>query len=175
MLSKLQIMDIKAAEMEAGQTFAELIETVGYLEDSELNKVPFEGSWTAGQVVQHVILSAGGFVHLLNGPTIDSQRDPEASIPMIKGIFLNFSTKMKSPDSIDPEEKDYSKMDLINTLNTIKLELSKSISTLDTSKICMLYEIPTMGNISRAEAIIFVTVHTQRHIHQLKNILKQLT
>ena len=168
-------MDIKAAETEAGQTFVELIEILGSLEDNELNKVPFEGSWTAGQVVQHVILSAEGFVHLLNGPTIDSQRDPEASIPMIKDIFLNFSTKMKSPDSIDPEEKDYSKMDLINTLNTIKLRFLKSITTLDISKVCTLYEIPSMGHISRAEAIIFATVHTQRHIHQLKNILKQLT
>ncbi len=38
----------------------ELIQIVSSLDDEQLNQVPFTGSWTAGQVVEHVIRAASG-------------------------------------------------------------------------------------------------------------------
>jgi len=167
-------MDIKATLIEADQTFADLLQTLSSIEESKINTVPFTGSWTAGQLAQHVILSAGGFVQLLNGPVKDTERDPEANIPRLKEIFLNFNTKLKSPDFIVPEDKDYDKQQLTDTLRDIKTGLHKAIETLDIMKTCTAFELPGSGYISRAEAITFTIVHTQRHVHQLKNILQHL-
>lgn len=167
-------MDIKSTSKEADQTFTELLQILSSIAEVNINKVPFEGSWTAGQVAQHIILSAGGFVQLLNGPVKDTGRDPEANVQNLRATFLNFNIKMKSPDFIVPEEKDYDKQELIDNLTGIKTGLLKAIETLDATKTCTSFELPGAGFITRAEGITFSIVHTERHINQLKNIQQQL-
>lgn len=163
-------MDTKATSTEAGQTFTKLLKILSSIEEEKFNAIPFPGSWTAGQLAQHVILSARAFVQLLNGPVKDTERDPEANIPNLKAMFLDFSTKMQSPNFIIPEGRHYNKQELINTIQDIKANLLKAIETLDTTKTCTAFEVPASGYITRAEGITFAIVHTQRHVHQLKNI-----
>jgi hypothetical protein len=167
-------MDTKATSSETSQTFTELLEILSSIQEEKFNTIPITGSWTAGQLAQHVILSAGGFVQLLNGPVKDTERDPEANIPNLKAMFLDFNTKMKSPDFIVPEDRHYDKQELINTLQEIKAGLLKAIETLDTTKTCTAFELPASGYITRAEGITFAIVHTQRHVHQLKNIRQKV-
>lgn len=78
---------------------------------------------------------------------------------------------MKSPDFIVPQEKEYNQQELIKTLTAIKDEIAEAIETLDTNKTCTGFELPNSGFITRAEAITFTIVHTQRHIHQLRNMI----
>ncbi len=167
-------MDSKATATEANQTFTELLEVLSSIEPEKINTIPFTGSWTAGQLAQHIILSAGGFVQLMNGPVNDTERDPEANIPNFKAIFLNFDTRMKSPEFIVPEEKEYDKRHLIQSLQDIKARFLKAIETLDATKTCTAFQLPQSGFITRAEGIVFTIVHTQRHLHQLKNIREKL-
>ena len=105
-------MDIGKAGSEADQTFSELLNTFSGIGEEKINTVPFEGSWTPGQLAQHIVLSAGGFVNLLNGPVKETERSPEANVGMLRSLFLNFDTKMKSPDFIVPEQKNYDKQKL---------------------------------------------------------------
>jgi hypothetical protein len=167
-------MDVQANITEADETFTELLQVVSSFNEEQINTVPFEGSWTAGQLAQHIILSAGGFVQLLNGPVKDTERDPEQNTANLKAAFLNFNIKMRSPDFVVPPDKAYQKQELINTLRDIKTGFIKAIGTLDTTKTCLEFELPTVGYLTRSEAITFVIVHTQRHIHQLKNIYNKL-
>ncbi|MEJ7645341.1 MAG: DinB family protein [Chryseolinea sp.] len=167
-------METETTMADLKDTFGELIRILLRIEDAKINIIPFTGSWTAGQLGQHVILSAGGVVELINGPVTDTKRDPEENIPNLKAVFLDFSTKMKSPEFIVPEFKNYNKAALSTRLEEIKNHLLESISTLDTSKTCTLYEFPGSGHMTRAEAIAFTIVHTQRHVHQLSNIAKHL-
>jgi hypothetical protein len=167
-------MDIQSTAAEAKNTFAAFTQLLSSIEDSKINIIPFADSWTAGQLGQHVILSAGGMVQLINGAVADTQRDPEENIPKLRAMFLDFTTKMKSPEFIVPEFKNYNKAELIKKLQEITTQLVHSIETLDTSKTCTSFEMPGSGHITRAEAMAFSIVHTQRHLHQLKNIVKQL-
>ncbi len=167
-------MDKGVTLTEADKTFTELLQLVSSIDEKQINIVPFEGSWTAGQVAQHVILSAGSFVQLLNGPVKDTARDPEQNVANLRAAFLNFNIKMQSPDFIIPPDKVYQKQELVNTLGDIKNGFLKAIDTLDATKTCTLFEMPTIGYITRAEGIAFTIVHTQRHIHQLKNIYSKI-
>jgi len=162
-------MDTKTVVTEADQTFSDLLQVLSSINEEKINTIPFAGSWTAGQLAQHVILSSDGIVQLLNGPVKDTGRDPEANIPKLEAIFLDFSSKMKSPDFIIPEDRIYDKQELLNSLQNIKAGLHKAIETLDTTKTCIAFELPGSGYLTRAEAITFAIVHTKRHIHQLKN------
>lgn len=167
-------MDINANTKEMDQTFNELLALLGTIREDQINTVPFPGSWTAGQLAQHVVLSAGGFVQLLNGPFKDTYRDPELHSANIKSTFLDFNIKMKSPDFIVPANHPYQKEELTQELTHIRAGLLKAIQASDPTLTCIAFELPVLGYLTRVEAITFTIVHTQRHIHQLKNIRQKL-
>jgi hypothetical protein len=152
----------------------ELIQILSSFNEEKINLVPFEGSWTAGQLAQHMIMSNSGFAELMNGPGKETERKPDDLIEDIRSSFLNFSIKFESPDFVRPAKKDYNKHELLRSLNNIKGQLNQAIDTSDLTKTCIAFEVPVLGYLTRLEAAHFVLYHTQRHIHQLKNIFRKL-
>ncbi|GAA4315272.1 hypothetical protein GCM10023149_11810 [Mucilaginibacter gynuensis] len=152
------------------KTIGEFINIVSSFDDRQINTVPFAGSWTPGQVARHIIMSNSGFADMLSGSVANTTRDASEFADQIKADFLNFNIKMKSPDFVVPEDTDFKKADLLNDLQHIEQTIQKDIKTMDLSKTCTSFALPVYGNLTRLEAIYFVIYHTQRHIHQLKNI-----
>jgi uncharacterized damage-inducible protein DinB len=160
--------------MQVDKTLQELIDLVASLQQTEINKIPFEGSWTAGQLANHMIKANSGFIDLINGPVSDTQRDPEEMVALIKADFLNFEEKMESPDFVKPEIMEYDKEMLLIALKKIREDALQLITDVDLEPTCFTFEFPVYGALTRLEAINFVVYHTQRHIHQLKNIRKAI-
>lgn len=161
-------------ELELNSTFKNFYELISSLTEEQINTVPFEGSWTAGQLARHVFKSYTGFVQAINGPVKRTERKPDELVEKSKSLFLNFTTKLKTSPFITPEEIQYKKEDLLGSLKEIHDKLNKSIQTLDMSQTCTAFEIPTFGYLTRLEAVYFVMYHTQRHTQQLKNITKKI-
>ncbi|QPH39531.1 DinB family protein [Pedobacter endophyticus] len=159
---------------EMGQSLLALENLLTKVDPTDINKIPFEGSWTAGELVQHLILSNGGFVEVVNGSATETSRPADMKISEIRDIFLNFGVKFDSPEFICPEKKDYDKLLQLNELRRIRAELGKAIQTLDLTKTCNSFELPGMGYLTRMEAMYFVLYHTQRHTRQLENIYSNL-
>ncbi len=157
---------------ELKSTKAELLGVIGRFEDENINTIPFEGSWTGGQVAEHVLKSASAVAGALNGPTEPADRDPAQHIPLFEQIFLDFNHKLKSPDFILPSDEPKDRKKMLNALNEAFSDIEEAASPGDLDLICTAFEMPTIGRLSRKELISFTIVHTQRHIHQLKNIEK---
>ena len=155
-------------------TLTELIQLFSSIEQEQVNIIPFEGSWTAAQLAQHTIMSNSGFAEMINGPVKETQRKPDELVEKIKSDFLDFTIKMKSPDFVKPPMAYYKKEDLLNSLKNIKENIHHAIETTDLTKTCVTFELPGLGFLTRLEAAHFVLYHTQRHIHQLKNIFRKL-
>jgi hypothetical protein len=147
-----------------------MIKTLSLFSEDEINVVPFEGSWTPGQVAQHIIMSDSGFANLINGPVKDTDRQPDQNAAILESVFLNFDIKMKSPDFILPPAIDYKKEELLLNLDKIRIQLNQFDQTSDMTKTCTGMELPQMGYLTRLEAATFIIVHTKRHIHQLGNL-----
>jgi len=143
-------------------------------EHSKVNTIPFEGSWTAGQLVQHMFLSNSGFVEMINGPVEETNRPADLMIEKIKEDFLNFDIKMESPDFICPEAKNYNKNELLQKLDQVKSNITAEVVNLDLTKTCNSFQLPVYGFLTRLEAVYFVIYHTQRHTEQLANIYRKL-
>ncbi|HEV7781940.1 MAG TPA: DinB family protein [Chitinophagaceae bacterium] len=154
-------------------TFNELDNILFSFSEEQLNETPFEGSWTGGQVTEHIIKSLGGISRLMNGPVEDAGRDPGEKIKALEDLFLNFNIKMRSPDFILPEAIHHKKNDLLKVLADLKKEMLDA-SKLDLSLLCTGAEFPTFGHLTRMEWLHFFLVHTQRHTQQLKNIFHTL-
>jgi len=159
---------------EINNTLDELTGILEQLTPEQFNKVPFEGSWTAGQLAQHLTLADGGLPALITGPVSDTHREPDQMVAPIAESFLNYEIKFESPDFIRPEIRDYDKDEMISGLKKIKADIAVAIGDTDLTKTCMAFAFPVLGNLTRYEAANFVIIHTTRHIHQLKNIYKQL-
>ncbi|AWH85024.1 hypothetical protein HYN59_07745 [Flavobacterium album] len=155
------------------QLEAALGNTITLLEsftEIELNTVPFEGRWTAGQVGRHIFKVINGMDQLLYTPTERVDRDPEERAAGIRDLFLDFSTKMKSPDFIIPEDKQYDKQELIKSLQEANAKMTKAAKNSDLTQLAPLPEgNPLVGN-SKLEIVHFVTYHTIRHNHQIEKI-----
>lgn len=147
-----------------------LSQLISSLDEEQLNTIPFEGSWTTGQVAEHLIKSNGGFAKLLFGPVKETERATDELVGAFKKAFLDFTIKMDSPVSVLPTKSRYKKEDLLNSFTDIKTTISRAIQTLDLSQTCIAFEIPKTGFLTRTEAVWFAIYHTQRHIHQLENI-----
>ena len=155
-------------------TTNELIQLLSSLSQDQLNQVPFEGSWTAGQVGDHLRRSYG-VAEILNGKTTETERPVNEKIKGIKEVFLDFDTKFKSPEFIVPSNDVIDKERLIKGLKN-KIEQVKSFVDKhdDLTRTCMDFELPGAGTLTQIEWIQFLTVHTQRHIHQIRNIIGKL-
>lgn len=161
-------------KIEFEQTFAHLIQLLGSFNDQEFNKIAFEGSWTAGQVAQHLKLANGNFGHVLNGNVENTVRSVDQHVASLKDIFLNFDVKYQSPEFILPKLQDYDRDKFLTEFEKVAKEISAAIQELDLTKTCMEFEFPGIGHLTRLEAVHFVIYHTQRHNHQLAEIKSML-
>ncbi|TCD26191.1 DinB family protein [Pedobacter psychrodurus] len=159
---------------EANETLSALENTLSKFNTAHVNAVPFKGSWTAGQLAEHMILSNSGFLQVINGPVTETDKPADLMVKEIRKDFLNFNVKYDSPKEIYPEDRTYNQPELLKSLKEIREGISNAVTGLDLTKTCTAYELPGYGFLTRLEAIYFVIYHTQRHVHQLKNIYNEL-
>lgn len=157
---------------EVTETTDELLNLISAMSEEQLNKIPFEGSWTAGQVTDHISQSFGGVIQIVNDGAVPTEREPGKKIELIKSIFLDFATKMTSPDFVLPSQPPHKKAILVSDLSSMQDQIAKAIRTLDLTELHTQFEIPGFGKFTRLEWINFLIYHMQRHIHQIKNIQK---
>lgn len=159
---------------ELENTLKEFYELSSPLNEEQLNMEFPDGSWTAGQLVRHVIKVNSGFLRQLNGHVEDTKRNYDEFAENIKTSFLSFNVKMKSPDFVVPEKRDYKKDELLGSLKEINSGFIEAAKSLDMTKTCITFEVPVLGYLTRYEIIYFVIYHTQRHIHFLKKRIQSL-
>lgn len=159
---------------ELKQTGEELLKVLSEYYQEEFNVVPFEGSWTAGQVTDHICQADTGMLSAIKGTVTQTNRAPDTAVQQIRSAFLNFDIKMKSPDFILPGNGPHHKDQLTEKLRNAFKELVPIAANEDLSLVCTDFEVPTLGHLTRLELLNFVSVHTQRHTRQLRNILEAL-
>lgn len=165
-------MNPKILSEEIRKTNEEFINLISELTNEELNTVPFAGSWTAGQVADHIIKSTGG---IPDNATEQVDRPPDAQVEGIRRVFLDFSIKFKSPEFIIPAAGPFETDLLTAELDRIKKQNSAIALTRDLSRLCVDFALPGFGNLTRYEWLKFIVYHTQRHTHQLRKIKRELS
>jgi dihydrofolate reductase len=146
---------------------ASFLELTSSFSQENINKIPFEGSWTAAQVAEHVTRSNIAIAKSLRQPGKKVPRNVEEGVSRLRNIFLNFEKKLQSPQFILPTRNIYDREWIITHLGISNRELIGTAANVD------YYEAidhPVFGEITKYELLHFVIYHTQRHMHQLTNI-----
>ena len=155
---------------------SELVQLISSADSTTINTVPSDSyrvkdSWTAAQLASHVTKSNKAIAQALNMEGKTAERNPGERVPELKKMFLDFTVKFNSPEFIRPKQDTYQKEALIAELKKSIEQLKELRSKINLSEIISL---PAFGEITKLELLHFVLYHTQRHIHQLKNIFQAL-
>lgn len=153
------------------ESVAQLLDLASSLDETKFNIIPYKDSWTAGQLMRHVTKSTNGIAKAMRAESKPADRDPGKKIPELKKAFLDFSSKMSSPEFIVPEPGPYEKKATINEFNNSFERMKENTQRASLNDVV---EGLPFGNITKLELLHFVLYHTQRHIHQMKKILDAL-
>ncbi len=172
-------MEVRTAEsLDTNKILSETSDTVSAISDlmaavdeEMVNTIPFDGSWTAPQLLRHVSKSMQGMAKAMKMEAKPATRNPEERIEGLKNVFLNFSKKLTQPDFLIPENQVYKKQPAIDELNKSFSEFKANASRANLNE--QVEGLP-LGPITKLEIIHFVLFHTQRHLYQMENICAAL-
>ncbi|MEO8516916.1 MAG: DinB family protein [Flavobacterium sp.] len=153
------------------ETILEITDLMSAVNDDKVNTIPYDGSWTAPQLLRHVTKSNNGMTKVMHMDAKPANRNPGERIEQLKTIFLDFSKKLTQPEFIVPEERIYEKQPAIDELIKSFNEFRESAGSTNLDD---LVEGLPLGPITKLEIIHFVLYHTQRHLHQMKKICEAL-
>ncbi len=156
------------------ETTNDLLQTIALFTQEGFNKIPFENSWTAAQVADHIFKSETGIPAVLQGNTKPTERQPDEKAAQIKSIFLDYNLKMKSPESVLPSNEKQDKEQKTLALKANREKIVSLASAIDLEKTYYDFPFPTMGEFTGIEWLTFAICHTKRHTHQMKNIYSKL-
>lgn len=161
-------------QREIASTKEELLKALDLFDKENINIVPFEGSWTAGQVAEHILMSISGILETINGPVKPTERNPEEHVKQLGDIFLNMDIKMKSPDFIIPSDDPQNIVSLSVALGSTLDGIKQVAENGDLTVTCTGFDMPMLGPLTKLEWISFASFHARRHTQQLKNIAHHL-
>jgi len=167
-----QKLNIKELFESFDETTSELLKTISLFNEEEINTVPFENSWTAAQVADHVMQSNRSMIQSLNEEGKATSGNVDEGVQKLRELFLNFDSKLQSPKFILPTQKNYNKEQLIAELKDSVEQIKQLSARVDVTE---MIDHRVFGEITKFEILHFVVYHTQRHIHQLKNIFQHVT
>ncbi|UOE51665.1 DinB family protein [Mucilaginibacter sp. SMC90] len=151
-----------------------LLSTIALFNDQQINIALSDDSWTAGQIAEHVFKSNTQLIPVLNGAGKPAKRDATEKVKMIKDLFLDFEAKFKSAPNILPSNGPHDKSEVIALLQTAITGVREVINTKDLYLISTELVVPFFGELTRLEWLYLICYHTQKHIHQLKNLWQSL-
>lgn len=156
---------------EIDKTVTELLNLVFYLDDDKINTVPYEGSWTAAQLLRHVAKSTIAMAKAMDTSQKDPGRAIDARAAEFKKIFLDTDNRFNAPEFIIPEDgpyaKDHSMQELKNAFAKLKEHANKT-------ELNSLVEGMIISPVTKLEILYFSLYHTQRHLRQMKRIVAAL-
>ena len=135
-------MDAKTLAIEIEQSVDDFLMTLSKFDNEQLNTVPFVGSWTAGQVADHLRKATDG---LPDQNTRPAHRDPELHVETLQALFLNFNVKYESPEFIIPDEGPFESRLLVKQFERLKSDNAAIARTKDLSLLCLDFEMPGLG------------------------------
>lgn len=143
--------------------------------DSQVNSIPFEGSWTPAQVADHVLKSQARFPQLIAGKTTEANRNTIEKKEIVEKIFLDFTIKLNAPEFIIPSKEPIEKPVLLKRIDDKWEEIKTAIETNELDRLCLDFELPNLGQLTGIEWCWFQVYHTQRHTRQLLNIYNAMS
>lgn len=138
------------------------------LQHADINEKRADGGWSVGQIANHIL--KGTDTNL--GSTKKTERPYDKNADAIEALFLDFDQKFSNAPDIEPDAKHYIKKDLIASLCESQEKVFQMIDKEDLTEICVDWELPVWGNLTKYECVILYESHIIRHTKQVTDFNK---
>jgi hypothetical protein len=156
-------------QKELTTAFDEFIAVFSSFDEDRINRKPFVDSWTPTQVATHIILATDGVPDASNKPL---DREIDLYLPAIRPWWEDLSKKFNAPEPLQPDDKPRTKNEVLSELRRVREKDLKMVKNEDLTRICLDFELPTIGYLTRYEWLWFIQMHLKRHLFQLQNMAK---
>lgn len=170
-----EVVNRKQLLRDLDQSEQDFYSTLASFQPEQVNEVPFEGSWTAGQVAEHILMAESGIPETVLGSTIETDRPVAQYVPVIESIFLDFTAKYQAPEFIIPSDGPHDQQQLLEAFKTERAAIREIAASEDLTVTCTDFEFPQVANLTRWEWLQFVLCHSKRHTRQLRNISEKVS
>lgn len=157
-----------------GETKDDFVKQITGISDTQLNFRAAPNKWTVAEVAEHIILSEGTILGLIQGQILKS---PENTSDVFRtkdtGVILaitNRSQKFTAPEMLKPTARFKNREELLTNFEKAR---NQTIEFVKSNKINMrghFFENPLMGMIDGYQWLLFLNGHTDRHLSQLKEV-----
>jgi hypothetical protein len=156
---------------EIDNTIAQFTGMMAMLDHEKINEIPYENSWTAAQLCNHILKSTRSIVQAMKIDGTPTEKNSREKIDELKSIFLDASNKFQSPLEIVPDAGPFEKQKTITDLTACfqDLDFYSRNTNLDEE-----IDGGPLGAISKYELLHFVLYHSQRHLRQMKRIYEAI-
>lgn len=150
--------------------FDEFITAFSDFDEKYVNDKPNPKRWSAVQVALHIIKATDGLPDVEIKPL---DREVDALLPMIRPWWEDLNQKFESPEPLKPDDELHSKQEVLTELLRVRSKDLNMIATEDLTPICLDFELPTIGYLTRYEWLWFIQMHLKRHTYQLENMINR--
>lgn len=150
-------------------SFDEFINTFTSFDETEINNKPSPGKWSPAQVASHIIKATDG---VPDSKTKALDREVDMYLPAIRPWWEDLNQKFKSPEPLQPDETPATKNRLLSELKRVRQKDLSIVENKDLTEICLDFELPSIGYLTRYEWLWFIQMHLKRHQFQLENMKK---
>lgn len=161
--------ETQTLEQALTKAFDNFIAAFSAFNETRINTQPAPGQWTPAQVAMHIILATDG---VPDGKTKATDREPDFYLARIRPWWEDLNQKFTAPEPLEPDSKVYAKDKLLDELSRVRKKDLDILATQDLTMVCMDFELPTIGYLTRYEWLWFIEMHLKRHTFQLRNILE---
>lgn len=166
-----QIFDITEVLDSTAVAVSQLDSLMNSIDENKINTIPYEGSWTAPQVIIHVKKSINLMSKAMQMEARPAERKPDERIEELKSTFLDFTKKFQSPEAIIPEAGVYERQ---STIDKLTEAFTRFRANANNANVNELVDGLSLGPITKLEIIHFTLFHTKRHLHQMEKICEAL-
>ena len=165
-------MDLVQNLKENTEAFIALVNTFS---DKDFNKKPDDDTWSAAENTEHIIRSEFGTARLFSGETEAApDRDSATLIADIEKAFLNREEKYRSFGVVNPTTGEKNKEELLKKFMEMRKEVLELIQHQNLDELCVKFEHPVYGYLTRREWVRFNIVHAKRHMMQMEELKQKI-
>ncbi|RNC79593.1 MAG: hypothetical protein ED557_13795 [Balneola sp.] len=154
-------------------TQQEIVNSAQDLSDEAWNYTPEAGGWSASNCLEHILVTEQAFFGMIQGMLqgeADESLDMSGADGVLIGTIANRGTKVTTAPQFEPSGKWDTKDDMLNALKESRTQIIDFLKSNDANMRHHKGEIP-LGEVDAYQIVLLIAGHSQRHTHQMKEVL----
>lgn len=154
-------------------TQQDIINTAQDLSDEAWNYTPEEGGWSASNCLEHILVTEQAFFGMIQGMLqggADESIDMSGADGILIGTMTNRGTRVTTAPQFEPTGKWETKDDMLNALKESRTQIIEFLKSTEANMRHHKGEIP-LGEVDAYQVVLLIAAHSQRHTHQMKEVL----